>query len=428
MFAKKGLLELSVLLLLLICLACSGGGGSDDSSFAGLLKVIPDTPETRKEVWMIDIAHIREQFGIAILPSDADEKALGDYLHAIAFKGGSDPSDGQTGFAHAPFISGLTIGLHSLNRWHYLGFDVRNVDQTVLVPRPSIPLWRSEPLEIVRGRFDSGTTQEAMSECNEPLLGHPAPVTVGEMLTGYTGCEAPDRVRSRGINYYSWGDDNDIDPEKPFAPPAFDRGGRGGRIAVVDDYVLRTIETAGMESLIDTQKGLRDSLAENEEFKLLAKAMDSMDAYAIYLSDDTQSWQVDNILEKLLLEGNYSENLEIVSERFRETMSKGGLLHPYNALATGVGQDERGLFMAVALVYDDSDDAREDIQILERRVQDGESIRFRGRFWADFFSNVELRSEGRVLLGKLRTERPGMWSGIIEPTTALSHDSLFIHE
>ena len=163
--AKMGLLKLPVLLLLLIGLACSGGGGSDDSSFAGLLKVIPDTPESRKAVWMIDIAHVRAQFGIAILPSDADKKALSDYLVAIVDRGRSDPSGGQTGLAHAPFISGFGVYSISIrpNRQHDLAFDLRNVDQTVYVPRPFGPNRRTgsgqwttggmTPLEIVRGRL-----------------------------------------------------------------------------------------------------------------------------------------------------------------------------------------------------------------------------------------------------------------------------------
>ena len=168
------------------------------------------------------------------------------------------------------------------------------------------------------------------------------------------------------------------------------------------------------------RKGLRDSLAENEEFKLLAKAMDSMGAYAIYVSDHTETWQVDNLLEDIVTEyfRHQSEKPELGSTRFREAaqnirkgMSKGGLLQPYNALATGVGQDERGLFMAVALVYDDSDDAKEDIPVLESRVQNGASM-WAGRTWTDFFSGVELHSDGRVLLGKLRTDRSGMWFGI----------------
>ena len=90
------ILPISIIVLLII-IGCSGGGGSDDGSFVGLLDIIPDTPETRKEVWMTDFAHVRELFGIVIPPSDADEDALVDYLIAITHRGTTDKSGGRVG-------------------------------------------------------------------------------------------------------------------------------------------------------------------------------------------------------------------------------------------------------------------------------------------------------------------------------------------
>ena len=267
----------------------------------------------------------------------------------------------------------------------------------MFVPRPIGPNRRaeipfpSEPLEIVRGRFDPQATEDVLEGCSE--------------------CELPLLEKRNGIAFYGWGEDFGVLRDRVRRPPAIHQFGVGGRIAVLDDYVLRTIETAGMELLIDTQQGLRDSLAKNEEFKLLAEAMDSMGAYSIYLTDDRETWQVDNVLDKH----------EQVSKRDRERGSKGPLLHPYKALATGVGQDDQGLFMALTLVYDNPDDAIEDIPVLERRVQNTENI-FR-RPWTDYFSGIELRSDGRVLSGKLRTEKANMWSGIID-----YRDLLFIYE
>jgi len=71
----------------------------------------------------------------------------------------------------------------SLVRRDYLGFDLRNVDQTVLVPRTFLPdspnqagesidSSRTVPLEIVRGRFDREATDQALVACHEnsPLV------------------------------------------------------------------------------------------------------------------------------------------------------------------------------------------------------------------------------------------------------------------
>ena len=135
---------------------------------------------------MNDISHLREQFNVAIPPSDADQDAVLNYLWEIRFKGASDRSEGYAVMAAPPFISGFQERGHlseSLGRRDYLGFDLRNVDQTMLVPRTFLPdspnqagesidSSRTVPLEIVRGRFDREATDQALVACyeNSPLV------------------------------------------------------------------------------------------------------------------------------------------------------------------------------------------------------------------------------------------------------------------
>ena len=59
---------------------------------------------------------------------------------------------------------------------------------------------------------------------------------------------------------------------------------------------------------------------------------------------------------------------------------------------------------------------------LEERVQNWH-LDIERKPWTDVFPSVDLHSEGRVLLGKLRTERPTIWIDIGE-----WQESLFIHE
>ena len=59
--------------------------------------------------------------------------------------------------------------------------------------------------------------------------------------------------------------------DRIFAPPAFDRLGRGGRIMVQREYVYRTLMTESMEGLIDARLGERPTLRDVEEFRLLAE-------------------------------------------------------------------------------------------------------------------------------------------------------------
>ena len=167
---------------------------------------------------------------------------------------------------------------------------------------------------------------------------------------------------------------------------------------MLDDYVFRTVDTAGMKSLLDTQAGRLSSLADNEDFLLLAEAMDSMSAYSIFLTDNVAVWQENN-----------------------QTVLQSHLLHPYNALATGVGRDEQGFFMAVALLYDSLEDAEDDIAILERKIQEDDDS-YLELPWNTRISATEFRTEGRALLGKLRVRDTQLWSNII-----LNRNNLFAY-
>ena len=99
-----------------------------------------------------------------------------------------------------------------------------------------------------------------------------------------------------------------------------------------------------------------------------------------------------------------------------------GPLSGYEVLATGVGRDADGPFIAVAFVYSSSAGAAGDISVFEEVIRSGSSLRG-GRQWRDFFPDAEIWSEGRALLAKLRTDRPSMWAN-----PNLRIDSLFVHE
>ena len=161
-----------------------------------------------------------------------------------------------------PFISGFTeFAFFQFDRPRYLAFDIREVDQSVEAELPP------GVLEVARGRFDPAATDRAPKACSE--------------------CPAADLQELQGVTFYSWGEDLQGNLESRFLPPAFDRLGRGGRIAVMDRYVFRTVETPGMNSLIDASSGTRRSLADFEEFRLLAQGMTTLDAYSFLLTDTT---------------------------------------------------------------------------------------------------------------------------------------------
>jgi hypothetical protein len=111
-----------------------------------------------------------------------------------------------------------------------------------------------------------------------------------------------------------------------------------------------------------------------------------------------------------------------LSKRLREeVLDERSLLHEYSVLGTGVGRDDDGVYMIVALAYDSPRAAERDAPILERRIEEGHSLRA-NRPWRDYFSQVRVWSEGRVVLGKLRTERAMIWVEII-----FNREPMFAH-
>ena len=343
---------------------------------------------TKEDLSPDDLARVREVFDIRVPRSD-NKDTIAEYMNDLVVRETRDGELETTGIRQAPYISGLhDWSVKVLENSRHLAFDIRDIDQTVMVGQPP------NILEIVRGEFDPEATEDAIYDCSE--------------------CERADIEERGGIEYYSWGDGLDWDLQRKLSPPAYDQFGRGGNLAVLEDYVFRTLEKRGMERLIDTYLGERDSLADNEDFLLMAETLDEMGVYSAYLTDDVEVWDENNFDDVLSDLGSVTqEEYERLRRRY---LDEDTLLNPYDALAAGVGQDEDGLFTAIVLVYDNVEDTEDDVQYLEESIldwiEDGDSM-FTGRPWSDYFDDFEIASEGRVLQVKLRTDRPGIWAEII---------------
>ena len=286
-----------------------------------LLRAIPDTPENRSEVYIDDYALVRRLFAIPLPgPGDGEAalqefydwnpplgEALGDTVPVLQF--------GQTAF-FSPLINYLSKGVAA--NIHHLAFDIRSMDQTIVAGPPNAKL------DVTVGRFDPDATDEALRSCSE--------------------CPTPEREEYGGVSYYSWGQDNGVDRDMIWAPPAFDQLGRGGRIAVLDSYVIHTWATDEMKSMIDALRDERPSLADSEEYQLLAAGMSQLGAYSMLLTDNTFGLEA---MVESYLERPDATNEE--AEAARAEWEGPGTLRPYLAFAMGAGKDEDGPYMALVL-------------------------------------------------------------------------------
>ena len=346
---------------------------SSTKSYEDLLKTIPDTPYTRKQVHINDYTRYREFYDIA--------------LSSESF-GGEESKKMQRSEAIPSWWTDVFFGpfYHHTLDLKYLGFGYENMDQSIIILTDHFH--DGDQLEVIKGRFNTQRTDEALKACSE--------------------CPTPELVEHRGIQFYSWGEDYEIGPTRRLAPPAFDEFGFGSRIAVVDSFVLRTLATPRMQSLIDAKLGQVPSLADSKEFQLLAAGMSRLGAFSMFLSDEVQPWK--------LAEYEHFESLGIT----------GPWLRPYKAFALGGGADDGGAYTALVLLHADEGSAVENVGLLRRIIREERSVI--GDFsWSDHFDldSLDIYAEGPVLLGRLRgTEtRYSFWEDYVR-----YRDSLILYE
>lgn len=315
-----------------------------------------------------------------------------------------------------------------------LALSPESVDQSLLAGAGP------QQWEALRGRFDPDATEQALSACS------------GQ-------CIPPDvREEYQGVTFYSWGEDFKGSLGDRLKPPAFDKQGRGGRIAVQDKYIFRTLWIDGMKRLIDASLGRRPSLADAEEFRLMAKELSELGAYSIFLSNDTQRmFDLDSLTVTLTGEpgaydwlvnddemrrkykvffwdsGGRSVGVQLDSPLEEVQQIRQGLqqssLRPYQAFGTGRGLDADGRYIGVVLVHTNEELAGENAVLLRQRIEETLNLA-QSKPWSETvdLENMEARVKGRLLVAILPLPDQEQAGGI--PTFATAHtlDALLLHE
>ena len=274
--------------------------------------------------------------------------------------------------APVPFISGLDQWIAtSLRRFHeHLAFGLANLDQSAVAgSSPAI-------FEVLQGSYDPEASRIALNRCEECL-----PYKV---------------VQHHGVTFYSWGADHRVDLRSRHLPPAFDDLGRGGRIAIQQSHVFRTLTTEAMHSMIDSALG-GPSLADLKPYKLMAESLEGVGVYSGYL---TNGVQIREEAQAAVPDDTPADVLALIDEQLNVVP----LLIPYQAFASGAGKDHRGHFMVLAIAHANEADARRNEDRLRHRVREGISLRT-GEFWSDIVEELEIQIEGPVLVAKLRGEK-----------------------
>jgi hypothetical protein len=348
----KKLISITMLALMLATTLVAQTGcekGAEDSTsepnrFLELLSIVPANDNTFKVVYLNDREYLMEK--IEQYPQIPLEYAIGK--------------------------AQLLTGGHSYDAEEWketLTFTLEDVKQSIYAG-----ITPSNYYEAVRADFSREEVDNAMKT---------GPLNDILEIMSYQGHE-----------FYSWGDDNEMD----FSRHSNVRWlGQGHRLALLDDFLFWVTWTDGLKEMIDSYDDRIDSLADVEEYKLLADGLIELDVCNAFFS--TQSQSHSSVTEQYLLkmaEYEYPEEYQ----RFLESIEETVRLEPYQAFATGGGLDEHGFYMAIVLVNPDDEVARSDATLLEQRIRQTESV-WRGLQWSDLIESTEILSEGRLTLARL---------------------------
>lgn len=368
----------------LLAVSCGTGETSERPGWLDLLARVPDTAEPRRWTVMNDYARVRDIFDIDRPSASASEDALVEYATSLFVS-----ADQERGLVPAEMLGTGRIPVSLTDMTAELGFTIANVDMDVHV---DVRMGRS--YQFLYGTFDRDTVDRAVR--TDPLF--------SDLL---------EEASYAGISYYTWGEDDEPTGRKSAVRPF----GRGHRLAVRDSFIYWAAWTDGLRSMIDAELGKRSSLADLEEYQLLAEGLDELDTFTALFSDDANVFSLGYSLEQLDVGGD-----EELDAAIREFLDREVKLLPFEAFATGAGVDSDGPFVAVVLLNADDETALENVGRLERRIREART-NYGGRAWSDLIHDADISANERLVLAKLRSDNLRFWF-----TMVFAQESLLLSE
>jgi hypothetical protein len=334
---------------------------SKSNRYLELLNLIPANENTLKRAYVQDLAYLAEK--TQQYPQVTDKYAI----------------------AHSHHLSGYS-SYYDEEEWQQtLGFTRKDVEKNVLAGTTP-PLMNYQAVHVNVDR-DSIAHAVRTGPLNDILK-----------VAAYNGVE-----------YYSWGEDNQIDLSRMSMVRPL---GIGYRLVYINGFVFWTAWTDGIKEMIDAYSDRIDSLADIQDYQLLAQGLAKLDVCNAFFSMQSQSqseamkWQQNYFGP---LENNPDPSFSEQRRRFLEAVEGSSLLEPYLAYATGAGIDERGYYMVIVLLNPDKATAKSNATLLEKRVRETKEV-WRGYDWLEKIESTDIKSQGQLTLAKLYGEVVESWS------------------
>ena len=338
-------------------------GSADDATMEGFVGLIPDEPGAGDLVIVYDYGAAAEAGGLERPEPGADEETINGWFVALEFG-----REGQPGLGVRP--NGFLINEpYNDAAWRQeLGWAPIDVTGAV----ESLGGDDFEGLYAFKGDFDPETIDQAV---------HDEPMWSDQLEIEEHG----------GVEYYSWGEDDEPTIENITVVRPY---GLGGRMAVLDEHtILWAWATSPLEAGIDAATGETDSLAGNTEIGLPARAMDDEEALAAIFTTDTDAYRQDPP------SGEPDDQSTLVR---------------YTALASGTRSADDNAALILAFLHDDADAAEANASRLDAVVDTNTALD--GRAWSDIVTLQVAEADDRLLLATLSIIDPndvGQWIDVV---------------
>jgi hypothetical protein len=370
-------------LLFILSSACSSevtvsnsrtSGQAQSNVFMDMLRLIPATENTTQVAYVQDYSR---------LPNEQRQ-----------FPPPSPTPDGYPIMQNNRFWN---LAHYDPQEWQkHMGFNQEDVKQEAFAYR-IVPM---DMYEVVKGSFDKAKIEAALK--SDPI---------NDDLT---------TVSYSGIEYFSAGEDG-MNLQKR---SNIRNLGQGLRLAVLGDTLLATTFTRSMQDLIDVRQKKTKSLADLDTYRQLAEGMARLDAMAAIFSSESQSQS--SLKERLkdIIKDPGQDAGPSPRRNLAEQVQRNVILQPYQAFAVGFGVDEKGRYMAVALVHADEAAAKSNLSVLEKQVR--ASNVDEGRSWSEVITSMETLQDGRLVLSKLYGIASFHWKGF--DMTTMGGDPLLMYK
>ncbi len=365
---------------------------SEPSEFRRILRLMPDTPESRVYTRVNRLHAQAALLGIAVPEAGATFSEIKQYridLGYESFRSGLYLAGEEwlSGFFRdyletiPDTTSSLGFGSHDIAISAVSGEAFDN-------PKPIV--------EIVTGEIDPQKAAVLLAECAEC----PGPPIVNEYSNHL---------------YYSWGRDFEGRLDNDIKPPAFDHIGRGGRLFFEDGIGARALRDQDIEAVIDVQVGTRVSLGDIEAWSLAADAVAELGALSATFTNriDTtiSNWPEYVALDKIRrsnLEPEVAERFDKYDEIAAAISASAPILPEFELVATGVGIDDDSGFAALAIVFRDEPTAEQAASALRERATTGLAITgsLEPAPWAEMIESAEIKVRGRLVTARIFSVSP----------------------